>query len=190
MLEHVKQVTESGGASSLLLDSITAAIDGLEEAKDADNDCTEEDLPADLVVPVRSITFGGLTYLSRSTGIPYRWNQIGAVEPMTIQALNEMNTYKREFLRRPLVILMDERAVKKFRLTSIYENVATIHDLPNVFASGPAAMEQAISRALQANMRDILIAKVRQMIKSEALVDVNVIRLLEEKLQCDLTDGF
>ena len=51
---------------------------------------------------------------------------------MTVADLNEMNNYKRDFLNRPLVILMDERAIKKFRLTPVYENVAKINNLKQV----------------------------------------------------------
>ena len=82
-----------------------------------------------VVIPVKSITFGGLTYKSRTTNAVFRWNQIGAVQDMTIAELNEMNNYKTDFLRKPLVILMDEQAIRKFRLTQVYENVAMINNL-------------------------------------------------------------
>ncbi len=37
-------------------------------------------------------------------------------------------------------------------------------------------------------MRDILIAKVSNMYKNGALKDINIIRLLERKLQFDISD--
>ena len=37
-------------------------------------------------------------------------------------------------------------------------------------------------------MRDILISKVRQMIKNKTLVDINIIRMLERKLAFDFQD--
>lgn len=171
-----------------LLDSIASAIDDLDDSAD---EKVEEivDLPMDTTINVKSICFGGLTYKSRSTNAVFRWNQIGSIQPMTVAEINEMNNYKSDFLRKPLVILMDERAVKKFRLTSVYENVAKINNLTAVFNSSLPEIERVIDDALRVNMRDILISKVRQMYKNKKLKDIEVIRLLERKLKFDLSDS-
>lgn len=171
-----------------LLNSITDAIDELDESSDDTIEEALDDLSLDTVIPVKSITFGGLTYKSRTTNAMFKWSQIGAVEYMTVGELNEMNNYKRDFLNRPMVILMDEKAVKKFRLTPVYENVAKINNLKTVFSSDMRTIEKTIEIAIAVNMREILISKVRQMIKNHTLVDINVIRLLESKLKFDLSD--
>ncbi len=175
-------------AETSLLQSISSAIDELEEAdisKLVDNNIT---LALTETIPVKSVTFGGLTYKSKSTNALFRWNQIGAVEYMTVAELNEMNNYKREYLNKPLVVLLDERAIKKFRLSQVYENVAKINNLKSVFNSDIATIERTIDMALKVNMRDILISKVRGMIEKRTLTDVSVIKLLERKLQQDLLD--
>lgn len=171
-----------------LLDSISSAIDELEEA--VSDEVADESviLSLDESIPVKSITFGGLTYKSRTTNAVFRWNNIGSVEYMTVAELNEMNNYKRDYLNRPLVILLDERAIKKFRLSQVYENVAKINNLKSVFNSDMRTIETTIDNALRVNMRDILVSKVRQMIKNKTLVDVGVIKMLEKKLQYDLMD--
>lgn len=173
--------------SDSLLDAISETIDELDESVD-DKDDYDDTLELDTSIPVKSITFGGLTYKSRSTNAVFRWNQIGAIQYMTVAELNEMNNYKSAFLNKPLVILMDERAVKKFRLTPVYENVAKLNNLKEVFSSDMQTIERVIDDALRVNMRDILINKVRQMYKTGKLVDINVIRLLEKKLSFDLSD--
>lgn len=182
-------VTENkdGKKSGSLLDAISETIDELDESVD-DKDDYDDTLELDTSIPVKSITFGGLTYKSRSTNAVFRWNQIGAIQYMTVAELNEMNNYKSAFLNKPLVILMDERAVKKFRLTPVYENVAKLNNLKEVFSSDMQTIEHVIDDALRVNMRDILINKVRQMYKTGKLVDINVIRLLEKKLSFDLSD--
>ena len=184
----IPTITPQENAEESLLDSIASAIDDLDESVDVGNNTVVEDLPIDTVIPVKSITFGGLTYKSRTNNAMFRWNQIGAIEYMTIADLNEMNNYKRDFLNRPLVILMDERAIKKFRLTSVYENVAKINNLKQVFASDIATIEKTIDTALQVNMRDILVSKVSQMIKNKSLVDINIIRLLSKRLSYDFEE--
>lgn len=183
--KEVEEVT----APTSLLDSITSAIDDLDDATGGE---LQEivDLPMDYTLNVKSITYGGLTYKSRTTNAVFRWNQIGEIQPMTIGEINEMNNYKADFLRKPLVILMDEKAIKKFRLTPVYENVAKINNLGAVFNSGDMnKIDKVISDALSVNMRDILISKVRQMYKNRKLTDINVLRLLEKRLQFDLTDS-
>lgn len=185
--ENVTSITKSEEKSGSLLDAISETIDELDEAVN-DKDDYDDTLELDTSIPVKSITFGGLTYKSRSTNAVFRWNQIGAIQYMTVAELNEMNNYKSAFLNKPLVILMDERAVKKFRLAPVYENVAKLNNLKEVFNSDMQTIERVIDDALRVNMRDILINKVRQMYKTGKLVNINVIRLLEKKLSFDLSD--
>ena len=182
--EDVEEETNNGS----LLDSITSAIDDLEDSTGGDVEPIV-DLPIDTLIGVKSITFGGLTYKSKTNNAIFRWNQIGAVEYMTVAQLNEMNNYKTDFLRKPLVILLDERAIKKFRLTPVYENVAKINNLTAIFNSDIDTISKVIDDALRVNMRDILISKVRQMYKNKKLKDIEVIRLLEQKLQFDLSES-
>lgn len=168
-----------------LLEAISETIDDLDESAD-DKDDYEDKLDLDTSIPVKSITFGGLTYKSRTTNAVIRWKQIGEIQYMTVAELNEMNNYSSDFLNKPLVILMDERAVKKFRLTPVYENVAKLNNLKSVFNSDLATISKVVDDALRVNMRDILISKVRQMYKTGKLVDVNVLRLLQDKLHFDI----
>ena len=187
-IETISTDTPQEEKKESLVESITSAIDDLDESIDTATDAFIEDLPIDTVIPVKSITFVGLTYKSRTNNAIFRWNQIGAIEYMTVADLNEMNNYKRDFLNRPLVILMDERAIKKFRLTPVYENVAKINNLKQVFASDMNTIERTIDIALQVNMRDILVSKVSQMIKNKTLVDINIIRLLSKRLTYDFEE--
>ena len=184
--EENEEVEEENKGS--LLDSITSAIDDLEDSTGGDIEPIV-DLPIDTLIGVKSITFGGLTYKSKTNNAIFRWNQIGAVEYMTVAQLNEMNNYKTDFLRKPLVILLDERAIKKFRLTPVYENVAKINNLTAIFNSDIDTISKVIDDALRVNMRGILISKVRQMYKNKKLKDIEVIRLLEQKLQFDLSES-
>lgn len=170
------------------LGSIIDAIDDLEESDSYNTSEVIEDLPIDTVIPVRSITFGSLIYKSRSNNATYIWNEIGAVEHMTVAAITEMNNYNIDFLRKPMVILLDERAVKHFRLTEVYENVAKINNLKQLFKSDLETISHTIDSVLEVGMRDILISKVRTMYKKKVLTDINVIKMLEKKLQFDLSE--
>jgi len=171
-----------------ILESINNAIDELDESADDNEPVTAVELPLDKQIAVKSITFGGLTYKSRSTNAIFRWNQIGDIEYMTVAELNEMNNHKRVFLNKPYVILLDEDAIKKFRLMPVYENVAKINNLKKIFASDKATIEKTLDEALRVNMRDVVISKVRQMIRNKTLTDASVIKLIENKLKIDIMD--
>ena len=168
------------------LKSITESIDELDDSSD-DNDFEVVDLPKDTIIPVKSMTFGRLNYFTRA-GAPYWWQKIGDVTNMTIAAIEEMNNYNRDYLHKPMVILMDERAVKYFRLKEVYENVAKINNLKSLFKQDIGTISKTIDAVLDVNMRDILIAKVRTMYKNGTLKDIKIIRLLERKLQYDLSE--
>lgn len=61
-----------------------------------------------------------------------------------------------------------------------------LNNLKSVFNSDLATISKVVDDALRVNMRDILISKVRQMYKTGKLVDVNVLRLLQDKLHFDI----
>ena len=182
---HVDIVKDE--TSKSILDTISSAIDELDENEDDDYNETFVDLPRDTVINVRSITFGKLVYKSPTNNAMFIWNNIGEVRQMTIAELTEMNNQCPDFLMNPNVILLNEDAIRMFRLNSVYENVAQINNLKTLFKQNTETIEKAINRALMANMRDVLISKIRAMYSNKALTDINVIKLLEEKLQFDLT---
>lgn len=171
-----------------LSESISNAIDNLDESY-KNNEASIEDLPINTMIRVKSITFGGLTYKSRINNAIHRWNQIGAEELMSVADLIEMNNYKRDFLNKPFVILLDDRAIKYFRLTNVYKNVAKVNELQKIFNSNNLSLiESTIDTAIAVNMRDIIISKASQLIKNRVLVDINIINLLSRKLKFDFTD--
>ncbi len=170
-----------------LVGTIASTIDELDESIDVENEINIT-LSDDTVIPVKSMTFGTLIYKSRKNNAIYTWDGIGATEPMTIGAITEMNNTKSDFLRKPYVILMNNDAIKQFRLTKIYENVAKVSDLKTLFTYDLDTISKTIDDALNVNLRDVLISKVRTMYKNNTLKDINVIRLLEQKLQFDFSD--
>lgn len=186
-VEKAEETTPTTASS--LIESISQAIDELDDSVDDDVQIGDIGLSLDDIIPVKSITFGGLTYRARSTNAIFRWNQIGSIEYMTVAELNEMNNYKRSYLNKPLVILLDERVIQKFRLQHVYENVAKINNLKELFKKNTDEIKSTIKFALDVNMRDILISKTRQMIKAGTLTNINVIHLLEKELQFDLSEA-
>lgn len=184
----VEETTESEAPKSIL-ESINETLNDLEDVDDdgEDLDDTYTPLPDNAKVQVRSLTFGRLVYRSPTNNALFIWNNIGDTKTMTIAEIIEMNNSRPDFLQEPRLILLDETAIKQFRLTHIYENVAQVNNLKALFRKSEAEISRVIDKALLANMRDILISKIRTMYANKSLTDINVINLLERKLQFDLT---
>lgn len=184
----VEETTESEAPKSIL-ESINETLNDLEDVDDdgEDLDDTYTPLPDNAKVQVRSLTFGRLVYRSPTNNALFIWNNIGDTKTMTIAEIIEMNNSRPDFLQEPRLILLDETAIKQFRLTHIYENVAQVNNLKALFKKSEAEISRVIDKALLANMRDILISKIRTMYANKSLTDINVINLLERKLQFDLT---
>ncbi len=140
-------------------------------------------------IPVRSITLGGTTWVSPKTNAHYRWNEMGAIEYIPFGELCTLNNSKRNFLYKPMIIVMDERVIEYFRLQDTYEKVAQIHNLKKVFATRDSVeISKVLDTILRVNMRDVAISKIRDMRKNGELVDIDIISLVEKKLCFDLSD--
>lgn len=194
LIERIREHDEQARTDSMvktekksLLDSISVAVD---VGNETDTDHYENvNLSPDEIIRVKSITFGGLTYRSQKTNTVFRWNQIGEVRNMTVDEIIEMNNNKPTFLSAPLVILLDERAISYFRLKDVYEKIAEVGNLKELFAKTIDVIESTIDNALKAGMRDVLISKIKQMIASGMLTDYRIIKSVEKLLKHDLSDA-
>lgn len=140
-------------------------------------------------IPCKSITFGGLNWVSPKTNAHYSWENIGAIEFIQFGELVTLNNTKRQFLHKPYFIVQDERVIKYFRLDETYEKVAKIHSLKEIFERGSySEISDTISTAINVNMRDVVISKVTDMRKNGELNNIDIIRLLSDKLMFDLED--
>lgn len=149
----------------------------------------EETISSDEEIAVRSVTLGGTTWVSPKTNAHYRWNEIGAVEYIPFGELVTMNNTKRNFLFKPMVILLDERAIKYFRLQDTYEKVAQIHNLKNIFDTGDLTkVSKVLDTIVRVNMRDVAISKIRDMRRTGELTNIDIIKLVESRLCFDLSE--
>lgn len=167
------------------LKSILSAIDDIEEADSIYKVDSIPDMPQDKVIPVRSIRKGILIYKNPVNNVMVVWNHIGDVQHMTIKEITEMNNYSTTYLTKPYIILDDEDAIKHFRLTKIYENVAKVNNLKDLFKRDLDTIAKTIDDAIAVNMRDILISKISTMYEKKILTDIRVIKLLSDKLKYD-----
>lgn len=189
--EEIKTADEkienkTGGASEVLetLNKTVDSVAGVSESKPVSR---KVNITTDEEIAVRSVTFGGLTWISPKTNAHYRWNEIGAVEYIQFGELVTMNNTSQAFLTEPYVILQDERAVEHFRLKPVYEKIAVVDSLEEMFREGDLAkIEQALRDIRNTSMRNVAISKIKELRGTRVLNNIDVIRLIERILCFDM----
>lgn len=184
------KTTEPASASSVL-EMINESVDSIASnvVVKASSRKQEEVISGEEEIAVRSVTLGGTTWVSPKTNAHYRWNEIGAIEYIPFSELITLNNTKRAFLFKPMVIVLDERVVRYFRLQETYEKVAQIHNLKNVFdTNNLTEISKVLDTIVRVNMRDVAISKIRDMRKIGDLTNIDIIQLVEKKLCFDLSE--
>lgn len=137
-------------------------------------------------IPCESVVYGGLTWVSPKTGCRYRWEQAGNTEYIPYSDLITMHNANSAFLTTPMIRVLDERVMKKFRLGEIYARMDRINALPSVANQGVEAVQDTVQDALKHGMRDYLIAKVRAARNDGLINNIDVIQYLERELRFDI----
>ena len=132
------------------------------------------DIAPNELINVRSVTAGGLSYLSTRTNMLYTWNEYGDVQPMEYQELVSMKSSNRGFLFKPLLVIDDEQVAEKLGLSQLYRELEEVADLDGFFG-----------RDLS-DMRDVIRKLPGEMIRDGRLYDTRKIKMLEKELNTDL----
>ena len=134
---------------------------------------------------MRSVTYGGLTYISTKTRMTYRWNDYGSIVDVEFGELRNMLASNPRFLHEPYMIVEDDEAAEALRLTEIYSKMAMIDNLQDSFKK-PFNEIEKILRNLPQGMKDTVASKARQMIENGKLDSLRIIKLIEKELNVDL----
>lgn len=139
-------------------------------------------------IACKSVVFGGLTWVSSKTNAYYRWENIGSIEYIPFNELITMNNTSRTFLFDPKIVIQDTRVIEYFRLLDVYSNVAQVQNLVGLFSKPLTEISKVVDLAIRVNMREVMISKIRQLRKDGTLNNIDVIKLLENKLCFDLSE--
>lgn len=181
-----KKENKAAKADSVL-ETINKTVDAVAGVSDEKPVSRKVNIGLDEEIAVRSVTFGGLTWISPKTNAHYRWNEIGAVEYIQFGELVTMNNTSQAFLTEPYVILQDERAVDYFRLKPVYEKIAVVNSLEELFKEGDLAkIEQALRDIRNTSMRNVAISKIKELRTTHTLNNIDIIRLIEKILCFDM----
>ena len=145
-----------------------------------------KELPLDNFEEIHVISMvDNVTYKDKHTGDYYEWAKAGHVEYMTVETLNNMwRNYKRYF-RSMWLKPLDNRIVKRFGLTSLYEKFDFLMDSKNYTRANIKNITDGLNN-LPNDMKRTICDKVKSFIENGDVTDVAVIRAIERYYNIDL----
>lgn len=126
-----------------------------------------------------------VSYKDSHSGDFYQWDKVGHTEYMTFETLKNMWRNNKGYFRNMWLKPMDERVISKFGLKSVFDKYEFLMDAKNYTRKNIELLCDNISSTPN-GMKISICKRVKDMIASGELVDVMVIRALENHLKLDL----
>lgn len=137
------------------------------------------------LVPVRNVTTGRLTYISRKSGMEVRWQEYGDTEFIPFGELLTMKSSSPAFLQNPWCMIDDEQAIEVLGLKTLYESFIPVEELSSFFQLPAEVMEQKLKQSPKGT-RETVSQYARTKVESGELDSVKIIKMLERELDIDL----
>lgn len=137
-------------------------------------------------VPVRSVREGGLTYVSKSTGLTTTWSAYGDEQFMEVEELIRMKASSPTFLGRPWIVIDDEDVVEYLGLKDTYDKIIPVEEMDGFFKKNVEYIEELIKKAPKGT-KELVASRARRLVQKGELDSNKVIKLLEKLLEIDLS---
>lgn len=156
-----------------------------EEVEDMNARVNEEPLKDSDEIEVVAL-IPNVSYRDNATADFYEWEQVGDVEYMTVDAITRMRRNHRGYFEDMCLKPNDERVIKKFGLGRFYEKYDAFMDASNYTKERIAKTLDEFSAIRSNSMKLSIVNKIKDMVASGEISDVNVLRTIEKRLDIDL----
>lgn len=137
-------------------------------------------------IPVRSVTEGGLTYISSANGLSTTWSDFGDEHWMEVEELIRMKSASPAFLTNPQVVIEDEEVIEYLGLQQVYDKIIPVDDMDNFFKKPLNEIEDLLKIAPKGT-KNLVSSRARKLVETRELDSLSVIGLLEKALEIDLS---
>lgn len=137
-------------------------------------------------VSVRSVVDGGLTYVSKATGLSTTWSDYGDEHWIEVEELIRMKSSSPAFFKNPYIVIDDEDVVEYLGLQDIYSRIIPVDELDDFFKKDVKEMEDILKKAPRGTKK-LIASKSRELVEKGELDSNKVIKMLEEALTIDLS---
>ena len=126
-----------------------------------------------------------VSYKDNKTGDMYEWEESGHIEIITFETLKNLWRNHKGYFRNMWLKPKDDRVINQFGLTNIFKKYDMLMDNSSYTRDNIDKICSAISEAPNGLKRSIF-NRVKDLVVTEKLTDVSVIRALEKHLKVDL----
>lgn len=155
------------------------------EAKSTEPVAAEEPLKDSDEIEVVAL-IPNVSYRDPATADYYEWENVGDVEYMTVDALTRMRRNFRAYFEDMCIKPNDERVIKKFNLNRFYDKYDVFMDASSYTKKNIVDTLNEFSAIRSNSMKLSIVNKIKDMVASGDISDVNVIRTIEKRLDIDL----
>lgn len=177
--------TASKSLNKAAEDTLSSAAVSIEEEVASVNEINEEPLKdTDEIEVVSLIPHVG--YRDFATSDYYEWENVGDVEYMTFDALTRMRRNFRSYFDDMCLKPNDARVIKKFGLERFYKQYDAFMDASSYTRESVSDTLDKIHDIRSNSMKSSIVNKIKDMVSSGEISDVNVIRTIEKRFDLDL----
>ncbi len=165
-----------------------AAPDGDMNAKDVAADKpvkAEKPLNGNDEVAVVSLVPYRVSYDDKATFDKYVWEGVGEIQYMTFDVLTRMRRNHPGYFENMELKPDDNRAIKKLNLSGVYGKYEHLMEADSYTRDNIGSVVEEI-KALRNGAKITVAHKIKGMVESGEVTDVNVIRTIEKRLGIDL----
>lgn len=164
-------------------DQPAAVIDTADKVNDENKKKQAELKDSDEIQVVSLVQ--NVSYYDNKTGDMYEWDKIGHVEIMTVEVLKNLWRNHKAYFRNLLLKPLDDRIIKLFGLSSVYDKYAELMDATTYTRDRIAGVCKEIE-GMSNGLRSAVYNKIISMVTNGEISDVVVIRALERQFDLDL----
>ena len=179
-MEDFKALQEQMKQMMALLNSKQNEIEELKNNKQA----TSDDIQENDYVTIRNVSTGSVVVGTRNN--EYILESEGDIERVQFNELRSLKNAHPKFFTIPLIVIDDEKAVKKLGLEKLYSELAYLNDLKTFFENN---YEDEIVQKLN-NLSDFsrmqVFEKLKQMVKDKTFIDMDVRELIKKHYTIDI----
>ena len=128
-----------------------------------------------------------VSYKEKATGDIYKWVEVGQIEVMTFETLQNMWRESKGYFKNMWLKPLDERVIKKFALGNTYDKYEFLMDGENYTKENIDKICNCI-KSTPSSLKLSLCNKVKSLVSNGDVSDISVIRAIEKSLNIDLID--
>ena len=179
-MEDFKALQEQMKQMMALLNSKQNEIEELKNSKQAISD----DIDGNDYVTIRNVSTGSVVVGTRNN--EYILESEGDIERVQFNELRSLKNAHPKFFTIPLIVIDDEKAVKKLGLEKLYSELAYLNDLKTFFENNyEDEIVQKLNKLSDFSRMQVF-EKLKQMVKDKTFIDMDVRELIKKHYTIDI----